>query len=106
MAGLTPPDQGGPLAPPGVDPDAAAAVAAMSPEERMAFMIGRIEALEERLMGEGGGPDEWAQLVRAYDRLGRDDDARRAYRLSQEKLSGSEAGFVREQALVLGVIDE
>ncbi|MEO1774419.1 MAG: c-type cytochrome biogenesis protein CcmI [Pseudomonadota bacterium] len=106
MAGLTPPDQGGPLAPPGVDPDAAAAVAAMSPEERMAFMVGRIEALEARLMGEGGGPDEWAQLVRAYDRLGRDDDARRAYRLSQEKLSGSEAGFVREQALVLGVIDE
>ncbi|MEL6196556.1 MAG: c-type cytochrome biogenesis protein CcmI [Pseudomonadota bacterium] len=92
--------------PAGVDPEAAAAVAAMSPEERMAFMEARTEALEERLVDEGGTPDEWAQLLRAYSTLGRTEDALRAYGLSQELLTGSEAGFLREQALVLGIINE
>ncbi|MEM6971803.1 MAG: c-type cytochrome biogenesis protein CcmI [Pseudomonadota bacterium] len=93
--------------PPNVAPDAAAAVMGLSPEERMAFMAERIVALEERLTeGTGGGPEDWARLVRAYRVLNRVEDARRVYLLSQERLTGAEASFVREQALVDGVIDE
>ncbi|MEO0958501.1 MAG: c-type cytochrome biogenesis protein CcmI [Pseudomonadota bacterium] len=99
----TPPVAGVPA---GVDPAIAAAVMAMSPEERLAFMTSRIAGLEERLRNEGGGPDEWAQLVTSYANIGRMEDARRAYDASQEALSGDEAGFVRERALVLGVIAE
>ncbi|MEM9763225.1 MAG: c-type cytochrome biogenesis protein CcmI [Pseudomonadota bacterium] len=100
---LLPPPAG---APAGVDPDIAAAVRAMSPEEQMAFMASRAAGLEERLLEEGGGPDEWAMLVQSYANLGQMEDALRAYDASQEALRGAEAGFVRERALVLGVIEE
>ncbi|MEM7496569.1 MAG: c-type cytochrome biogenesis protein CcmI [Pseudomonadota bacterium] len=99
---LLPPENG--MA--GLDPGAVAAVQGMSPEERMAFMASRIAGLEERLMEEGGGPDDWARLVQSYAALGQMEDARRAYDASQAALSGAEAGFVRERALVLGVIEE
>ncbi|MEL6766933.1 MAG: c-type cytochrome biogenesis protein CcmI [Pseudomonadota bacterium] len=100
---LLPPPAGVPA---GVDPDMAAAVQAMSPEGRMAFMASRAAGMEERLLEEGGGPDDWAMLVQSYANLGQMDDARRAYAASQEALRGAEAGFVRERALVLGVIAE
>ncbi|MEO1472293.1 MAG: hypothetical protein AAFV86_24975, partial [Pseudomonadota bacterium] len=115
-AGPPPAEEAGPMAalplppagegmPGDVDPDAAAAVAAMTPEERMAFMLGRVEALETRLLAESGPVEDWARLVRAYAVLGRMEDARRIYDASQDVLEGAEAGFVREQALVDGVIE-
>lgn len=66
-------------APAGVDPDAAAAVAAMSPEERRAFMSDRADALAERLAEEPDDLDGWAMLIRSYARLGRDAEALAAY---------------------------
>lgn len=77
----------------------------MSAEERQAMIAGMVDRLETRLAERGGPPEDWVRLIRAYDVLDRRDDARRIYRLSQDALRGSEAGFVREQALVMGVID-
>ncbi|MGF1552841.1 MAG: c-type cytochrome biogenesis protein CcmI [Paracoccaceae bacterium] len=97
---------GMPPLPGDVDRDAAEAMAALPAEERRQVMAANAEALEARLDAEGGPPEKWAQLLRSYRMLDRIEDARRVYRLSQERLSGSEAGFVREQALAAGVIDE
>ncbi|MEM8623114.1 MAG: c-type cytochrome biogenesis protein CcmI [Pseudomonadota bacterium] len=90
----------------GLDSEAVAAVQAMSPEERQAFMESRIDGLAERLREEGGGPDEWARLLTAYVTLGDREKARATYDASQQALEGAEAGFVRERALVLGVVEE
>ncbi|GMG84759.1 c-type cytochrome biogenesis protein CcmI [Paralimibaculum aggregatum] len=104
--GVPPARRAAPAGPAGVDPEMAAAVAAMSPEERAAFMADRLGALEARLTGEGGPPEDWVMLMRAFQVSGRGEDAARIYRLAQAALEGGEAGFVREQALLLGVIAE
>ncbi len=85
---------------------AVAAVQEMSPEERAAFMAERMASLEARLTDEGGTVEDWVMLIRSYQRSGRQEDARRAYALSQRALRGSEASAVREQALLMGVISE
>jgi cytochrome c-type biogenesis protein CcmH len=82
-----------------------AAAQNLSPEERMEMIEGMVTRLETRLTERGGGPEDWVRLIRALSVLGRDDDARRIYDLSQQELKGSEAGFVREQALAMGVIE-
>ncbi|MCL5777331.1 c-type cytochrome biogenesis protein CcmI [Limibaculum sp. FT325] len=78
----------------------------MSAEERAAMIEGMVGRLEERLAAEGGEPEEFLRLINAYRVLGREEDARRAYEMSQQKLEGSEASFIREQALVMGLIAE
>jgi cytochrome c-type biogenesis protein CcmH len=90
---------------PGPDADQMAAAQNLSPEERMEMIEGMVTRLETRLTERGGGPEDWVRLIRALSVLGRDDDARRIYDLSQQELKGSEAGFVREQALAMGVIE-
>ena len=71
-------------------------------------MIERMVAgLEERLTAQGGGPEEWSRLMTSYARLGRTEDARRAYRMGREALgSGDGASFLRQQALVFGVVEQ
>ncbi|MEM6547597.1 MAG: c-type cytochrome biogenesis protein CcmI [Pseudomonadota bacterium] len=83
-----------------------AAAEGMAPEERLAMITGMVERMDTRLSAEGGTPEEWVRLVMAYARLDRLEDARAAFARSQTALSGSEAGFVREQALVMGIIVE
>lgn len=81
--------------------------AAMSPEERQAMIEGMVARLETRLTTEGGTVEEWLRLINAYVQLGEPDEARRVYTLATAAFSdGSEAGFLREQALTLGVISE
>lgn len=95
--------------PPGARGPTAADIAAaegMAPEEQQAMIRAMVEGLETRLTEEGGAPEEWVRLIQAYAVLEETDEARRVYALSQQSLSGSEAGFVREQALVMGVIAE
>ena len=100
--------QSAPERPQGRGPSAAdvAAAEAMSQEERAEMIRSMVGTLEARLTDEGGAPEEWVRLIQAYNVLGEPEEARRAYALSQELLSGSEAGFVREQALVMGVVTE
>ena len=83
------------------------AAAALSPEQRQAMIEGMVAQLEERLTSEGGAAEEWLRLMNAYARLGRRDDATRIARLGIAAYGGSsEAGFLREQALVMGLFDE
>jgi cytochrome c-type biogenesis protein CcmH len=83
------------------------AAGAMSPEERQEMIEGMVARLEERLTSEGGEAEEWLRLMNAYARLGRRDDAARIARLGIAAFgTGAEAGFLREQALVMGLIGE
>ncbi len=95
----------GPAAP-GPTPEDMEAAAAMSAEDREAMIAGMVARLDDRLAEESGTPEEWVRLIRARLQLGQPEAAREAYARSQAALSGSEAGFVREQALILGVIEE
>lgn len=63
----------------GPDADTMAAAAEMTPEERMEMIAGMVDGLSERLATEGGGPEEWAQLINALGVLGRTDQAREIY---------------------------
>ncbi|MEO0622893.1 MAG: c-type cytochrome biogenesis protein CcmI [Pseudomonadota bacterium] len=83
-----------------------AAAEDLSPEERQEMIRGMVAQLEERLVTQGGEPEEWLRLISAHWRLGQQREARRTYALSQEALDGGAASFIREQALVLGVITE
>jgi cytochrome c-type biogenesis protein CcmH len=83
------------------------AAGSMSPEERQAMIGSMVARLEDRLTTEGGTVEEWLRLINAYVQLGKPDEARRAYALGAAALDGTtEAGALREQALVMGVISE
>jgi cytochrome c-type biogenesis protein CcmH len=58
-------------------PDAAAVRDAqtMAPEDRAAMISGMVARLAERLQTEGGTPEEWARLIRAYGVTGDQDAA-------------------------------
>jgi len=83
-----------------------AAAAEMSPEERQAMIEGMVAQLDTRLAEEGGTPEEWVRLLTVLNSLGRQEDARAAFERSQTALDGSAATFVREQALLLGIVAE
>jgi cytochrome c-type biogenesis protein CcmH len=92
---------------PGPDAAEVEAAAAMSPDERQAMIEGMVGRLEQRLTAEGGAVEEWLRLIKAYVQLGKPEEARRIYALGVAAFgNSSEAGFLREQALVLGVIAE
>ncbi len=83
------------------------AARALSPEERQEMIESMVARLEERLTSEGGAVEEWLRLMNAYARLGRRDDAARIARLGIAAFGTStEAGFLREQALVMGLFGE
>jgi len=85
----------------------AEAASALTPEERQAMIEGMVARLEARLTSEGGPPEDWLRLINAYVQLDRSDDAARVARLGIASFDGSgEAGFLREQALLMGVIEE
>ena len=76
----------------------------LTPEERQQMIAGMVARLEERLSSAGGEPEEWVRLINAYVQLGKDQDARRIFKLSQEKIGEATArSFVREQALLMGL---
>jgi len=83
------------------------AAGALSPEGRQEMIAGMVAQLEERLTSAGGEVEEWLRLMNAYNQLGRRDDAARIARLGIAAFgSSSEAGFLREQALVMGLLEE
>ena len=93
----------------GSGPSAAemAAAEAMSPEERQAMIEGMVSRLEERLTSEGGAPEEWLRLMRAYVQLDRPEEAERVASMGIAAFgSSSEADFLREQALLMGLEPE
>jgi cytochrome c-type biogenesis protein CcmH len=76
----------------------------LSPEERAAMIEGMVARLEDRLKTEGGTAEEWLRLIRSFVQLDRPEDAKRAYGLAAAALADDpSAGFVREQAILMGV---
>ncbi|MEM9249176.1 MAG: c-type cytochrome biogenesis protein CcmI [Pseudomonadota bacterium] len=61
--------------PSGPSADQVAAAQDMSPLERMEMIEGMVSGLSQRLATEGGPPEDWARLIRAYGVLGRRDAA-------------------------------
>lgn len=97
--------QGGPASGPSAADIAAAE--AMSVEERQAMIEGMVGRLEARLTSEGGTPEEWLRLMRAYVQLDRPGEAARVAALGIAAFGdGSEAEFLREQALLMGIEPE
>jgi cytochrome c-type biogenesis protein CcmH len=83
------------------------AAGALSPEERQAMIESMVARLETRLTSEGGEVEEWLRLMNAYSQLNRRDDAARIARLGIAAFGNkTEAGFLREQALVMGLFSE
>jgi cytochrome c-type biogenesis protein CcmH len=71
-----------PAASSGVGPTAAdmAKAAAMTPEQRTAFIDSMVAGLAAKLQQNPGDIDGWLKLANAYDHLGRPDDAEAAWR--------------------------
>jgi cytochrome c-type biogenesis protein CcmH len=83
------------------------AAGALSKEERQEMIATMVARLDARLTTEGGEVEEWLRLMNAYAQLGQRDEAARIARLGIAAFgSSSEAGFLREQALVMGLFDE
>ncbi|TFG87412.1 MAG: c-type cytochrome biogenesis protein CcmI [Hyphomicrobiales bacterium] len=83
------------------------AAGAMSPDDRQAMIEGMVARLEGRLTSEGGEVEEWHRLMNAYVQLDRPDDAARIARLGIAAFgNATEADFLREQALVMGLFNE
>ncbi|OCC01189.1 c-type cytochrome biogenesis protein CcmI [Labrys sp. WJW] len=85
-------------APDGAGPDAAArgpsqddvkAAQAMTPEERGKMIQGMVSGLSERLKSQGGSPEEWMKLIKAYSVLGQADNARTALADARKALANS-----------------
>lgn len=76
--------QDGPSAP------AAAAVGAMAPEQRAAFINQMVANLAERLKTNSTDLEGWLKLVRAYKVLGRDSDATAALTTARKSLASDE----------------
>jgi cytochrome c-type biogenesis protein CcmH len=71
----------------------AAAVAAMSPEDRERIINGMVERLARRLASDGRDAKGWMMLIRAYQMLGRREDAERAVKDARRGLEGDAAAL-------------
>lgn len=83
------PPQASPEAPVAGAPD----VAAMSPEEREAFIASMVDRLATRLKENGKDLEGWIKLARAYKVLGRDSDAKGAIQSARENFAGDQASL-------------
>ncbi len=78
------------------------AIAGMAPEAQRAAIEGMVSGLDQRLAADGGTPDEWSRLIRAYSVLKRPDDAKRAVERAKAALP-AEAKAFDELAASLGL---
>ncbi len=78
----------------GAAPDpAAAAIAALPPADRSVAIRGMVEALAIRLSTEGGGPDDWARLIRSLRVLGDIDRAAMILGEARQKFAANAAAL-------------
>ncbi len=80
--------------------DAAAAVAALPPEERQARIETMVAGLADRLASEGGSAEEWSRLARSQATLGRRDAAAAAYAKARE-LAPEDTAILKDEAMFL-----
>ncbi|WP_454814911.1 c-type cytochrome biogenesis protein CcmI [Labrys neptuniae] len=81
----TAPDAAGP----GPSKDDVAAAQTMTPEERGKMIQGMVSGLAERLKSQGGSPEEWMKLIKAYSVLGQADNARNALADARKALAST-----------------
>lgn len=92
---------------PGPTAEDIAAAQQMTANDRASMIEGMVQRLEDRLLADGGLAEDWLRLINAYVQLDRKDDAARIYKLAEVALENDPSrGFVREQSLLLGVIQQ
>ena len=74
---------------PGPSKDDVAAAQTMTPEERGKMIQGMVSGLAERLKSQGGSPEEWMKLIKAYSVLGQADNARNALADARKALAST-----------------
>ncbi len=82
-----PPAMGAPTGP------AAAGIAALPPEQRIAAIRGMVDGLAARLAENGRDPEGWLRLIRAYTVLGDQDKAKTALADARKGLGGDAAAL-------------
>lgn len=84
-----------------------AAAAQMNPKDRAAMIEGMVAGLEARLMGEGGSPEDWVQLLNALAVLGAKDRAAAAWARAERVFAQDPAalGAVRTAARSAGAAE-
>lgn len=83
---------------PAANPEAAA-IMAMNPEERQAFIARMVDSLAARLKSDGSDAAGWVKLIRAYQVLGRRDDAIKALTDARTNLKGNQDGLAEVEHL-------
>jgi cytochrome c-type biogenesis protein CcmH len=87
-----------PAAPQAAAPDASA-VMSMNPEERQAFITRMVDGLAARLKADGSDAAGWVKLIRAYQVLGRRDDAVKALNDARANLKSNQGGLTQVEDL-------
>jgi cytochrome c-type biogenesis protein CcmH len=77
----------------------ASAVMSMSPGERQAFIVRMVDGLAARLKADGSDAAGWVKLIRAYQVLGRRDDAVRALIDARSNLKDNQVGLAQVEDL-------
>jgi len=92
-------------APPGPSAGDVDAAADMTPEERQQMIRGMVAGLAERLATEGGTPEEWARLIRAYGVLGDLDKAALVWTEAKQTFADNPEAMalLRAEAQELGI---
>ncbi len=93
------PAQAAPAAPQAPAGPGASAVMSMSPEERQAFIGRMVDGLAARLKTDGSDVAGWVKLIRAYQVLGRHDDAVKALSDARANLKGDQGGLAQVEDL-------
>ncbi len=75
------------------------AAAGMSGQDRQAMIEGMVAQLAARLDASGGDVEEWLRLIRAYQVLGRTDDAKAAAERALDAFSGDPEAQARIRSI-------
>jgi cytochrome c-type biogenesis protein CcmH len=91
----------------GPDGEDVGAAAEMNAQDRAAFIRNMVEQLSDRLAGEGGTAEEWAQLITALNVLGETDRARAIWTEAEGRFAEREddMALLRAAARQAGLIE-
>jgi len=89
---------------PGPTAEEMQAAASMAPEARTAMIEGMVDTLATRLEEDGGTAQEWLRLVRSYQVLGREDEARAALQTALSELPEPEQAVLTDAAEVRALL--
>jgi len=93
---------------PGPDQGDVEAAQDMTPQERQAFIASMVARLKTRLDADGGTPEEWVRLLRAYSVLGNQEEARAAFAKARSAFAADETAraLIERSAEELGITSQ